>query len=95
MLAPVEKRNARRAAAAPNPFAVSSDGDGVHGRDEVLELGVVNDHPVEAVLVALPLDRRAGLLRDRFDELVDVVERAAELARRLRLERDRADAGGV
>ena len=49
--------------------------------DEILEVGVVDDDPVEAVLVALALDVGAGGLRDRVGELVDIVERAAELAR--------------
>jgi hypothetical protein len=39
------------------------------------------------------VDLRLALLRHRLDQLVDVVERAAELARRLRLERHRGDAG--
>src|SRR6185312_4655845 len=68
-------------------------GNGVHRRDQVLELAVVDDQPVEAVLVALALDRRARLLRDGLHELIDVVEGAAELAGRLRLESDRARAG--
>ena len=61
--------------------------------DEVLEVRVAHDDPVVAVVVALPLDLRAGGLRDRVHELVDVVEGAAELAGRLRLERDRRRAG--
>ena len=63
--------------------------------DEILEIGVADDDPVVAVLVGLALDLRAARLRDRLDELVDVVERAPELTRRLRLERDRRGAGGL
>ena len=66
----------------------------VRGGDEILEVGVADDDPVEAELVGLALDLRAALLRDGVDQLVDVVERAAELARGLRLERDRGRAGG-
>ena len=77
----------------PKPFAVSSDASVCAAADEILEVGVVDDDPVEAVLVALALDLRARRLRDRVRQLVDVVERAPELAGRLRLERDRGRAG--
>jgi len=52
----------------------------VRGSDEILELGIVDDDPVEPVGVALPLDLRARSLGDCVGQLVDLVERAPELA---------------
>ena len=37
----------------PNPFAVSSAAERVRRGDQILQVGVVDDDPVEAVLVAL------------------------------------------
>src|SRR3954451_7551701 len=56
------------------------------GRDDVLEVRVVDDEPLEAHLVALPLDLRARLARDGVQQLLALVLGADELARRERLE---------
>src|SRR5436309_601037 len=54
--------------------------DGMHRRDLVLELGVMDDDPLVAVFVRLPLQPRAGLLGDGIEHLLEVVLGPDELA---------------
>src|SRR5581483_7194572 len=67
--------------------------DRIDGRHLVLEIGVADDHPLEAERVLLPLERRPARLRDALDELLRVGLGLGELARRERLEDERARAG--
>src|SRR5262249_6944526 len=67
-------------------------GDGIDGRDYVLEVPVADDHPLVPVVVLLPLDLGAGRRRRRPYELLHVALGTVELARGERLERDRRDA---
>src|SRR5262249_13046995 len=90
---PTFERKNRGEEYAAEPLGGHLGGERVCRTHDVLQLVVVDDDPVVAVLVALALDLRAGLLGDRVDELVDVVERAPEVDRRLWLERDRPGAG--
>src|SRR5436190_12891525 len=62
--------------------------DQMRGRDEVLEVLVVDDEPLEAHLVALALDLRARLARDGVQQLLELVLCAHELTGRERLEAD-------
>ena len=53
----------------------------MHRRDEILEVAVVHDQPLEPELVRLPLDLRARLDRDRVEQLLQLVLGPHELAR--------------
>src|SRR5205085_10598309 len=63
--------------------------DDVDARDDILQVGVADDQPLEAEAVRAPLDLRAGLLRRRVQELPHVRVGLGELARRERLVDDR------
>ena len=58
----------------------------VHRRHELLEVVVVDDQPLEAELVGAPLDPRVGLLRDRVEQLLELVLGPHELRGGQRLE---------
>src|SRR5579884_1259631 len=63
--------------------------DCVDGRYLVLEVRVAHDDPLEAEGVALPVELRAAVGRDRVEQLLHVAFGADELAGRERLEDDR------
>ena len=65
------------------------------GRDQVLEVLVADDQPLEAELVVLPLDLRAGLAPTASEQLLELVLGAHELAGREGLEADAGRAGGL
>ena len=67
--------------------------DQVHAGHELLEVVVAHDQPLEPELVAAPLDLRVRLLRDRVQQLLQLVLRADELGRGQRLEDDGRVAG--
>jgi hypothetical protein len=54
--------------------------DQVHGRDEVLEVRVLDDQPLVPVLVRAAADARLRLLRDVLEQLLQLVLGADEVA---------------
>src|SRR5215210_3305217 len=78
---------------AQHALAVAADrkrlADRVDADDEVLEVGVVDDHPAVAELVVLGLDGRAGLGAGPVQDLLHLRDDRLEVARRQRLEDDR------
>src|SRR5205814_4565372 len=60
-------------------------GGGVRRRDDVLQILVADDDPLEAEVVRLRVHLRAGLLRSRAQQAVDVLLDGGELAGRDRL----------
>jgi hypothetical protein len=63
----------------------------VHGRDDLLEVVVADDQPLEPELVAAPLDLRVRVPSSDVEQLLELVLGANELGRGQRLEDD----GGV
>src|SRR3954451_176905 len=78
---------------AEDPVAVAADAErvahGVNPDGEVLELGVLYDHPAVADLVAGGLDARADLVPGALQDLLHLGDDRAEVARAERLEDDR------
>jgi hypothetical protein len=65
----------------------------VDARDLVLELRVVDDHPLETERVGLAVDLGTGVLRDAAQQLLRVALARSEFSRRERLEDERRNAG--
>ena len=82
MLAALEAERRSEQLRAESLRRSAPERDRVHGGDLILEVGVVDDHPLEAVRVGLPLDLAAGRAARGLDQRLDVVVDAGEVARR-------------
>ena len=92
-------RRAKREHGAQHAVAVAAaldrGRDGVDADDEVLHVGVDEDHPAVAELVVGGGDGGAGLLAGALHDLLHVAHDALEVGGRERLEDDRGLAGGL
>src|SRR5688572_15715737 len=79
MLAALEAKD-RREQLRPEAARLELGADEVDGRDEVLEVVVLDDDPVVAELVFLPRHARAGVARRDLEQLVQLVLDADEVA---------------